>query len=405
MKKRIIIAMILFFIMNVFNNFGHPVTPSFVRALHIPEVFFGIFYATMSLGLMFAAPIWGGFGDHGKNKLSIGLGLFIYALAQLGFAFSHNPYLMVFFRFIAGIGIAAPMTLFVSLIISYSKENRVKNLAILSALSTLGASLGYQVGGLLGDSTWFQALIPTTSYENVFIVQFISMALLSLTVLLSVKELDSNGIVSNRRSPFSSLSKIKTLDFRLIIFLLSLTLITMGSTNLSKYIDVYFDDLGYSTTTLGNFVMVTGIVSVITAVFIVPFVSKFKRQLAFIVILQVLSALIVFFVFRANNFILVIYTVYNIYVVIKAIYLPLEQNYISKHADKDSIGTITGIRQSFVSIGNVIGPLFGGIVYSIKPLVLFDSSAILFILGATLLVFILKSDNKKIEVESLWILN
>jgi predicted MFS family arabinose efflux permease len=147
--------------------------------------------------------------------------------------------------------------------------------------------------------------------------------------------------------------------------------------------------------------MVTGIVSVITAVFIVPLVSKFKRQLAFIVILQVLSALIVFFVFRANNFILVIYTVYNIYVVIKAIYLPLEQNYISKHADKDSIGTITGIRQSFVSIGNVIGPLFGGIVYSIKPLVLFDSSAILFILGATLLVFILKSDNKKIEVESL----
>ena len=37
----------------------------------------------------------------------------------------------------------------------------------------------------------------------------------------------------------------------------------MGSTNLSKYIDVYFNDLGQSTTSLGNFVLVTGIVSVL----------------------------------------------------------------------------------------------------------------------------------------------
>ncbi|MDD3999413.1 MAG: MFS transporter [Bacilli bacterium] len=201
-----------------------------------------------------------------------------------------------------------------------------------------------------------------------------------------------------RKNPFSTLSKIKTLDLKIILFLVSLTLITMGSTNLSKYIDVYFNDLGLSTTSLGNFVLVTGFVSVAASALIVPFVSKLKRQLLFIIITQIISALIVFYVFRANNFILSIYTVYNVYIIIKAVFLPLEQNYISRQVDRDSIGTITGIRQSFVSIGNVIGPLLGGLLYSIKPLLLFDISGTLFLMGAFLLSIVLLMEKRIKEI-------
>src|SRR5690606_25521314 len=120
----------------------------------------------------------------------------------------------------------------------------------------------------------------------------------------------------------------------------------------------YFNDLNLSTTALGNFVLITGIVSVITSIFIVPFVSKLKKQLVFIIIIQVLSSVIIFYVFRASDFMVTVYSVFMIYVFFKAIYLPLEQNYISRQADEDSIGIVMGIRQSFLSIGNVIGPLF-----------------------------------------------
>src|SRR5690554_4786305 len=397
MKKNILIILIFMFVLNVLNNLGHPITPSFVRELDIPEYMFGIFFATMSLGMMLASPFWGSLGDSGTNKKYIFIGLVIYAFGQFGFGFSHNRYLMVLFRFISGIGIAAPMTLFISLLIGHSGNDRAKNLAILAALSTLGASLGYQVGGLLGDSTFFQNLIPTASYENIFLLQGLLMITFGMFVLGFVEDYHSEKVLQKRRSSFASLAKIKTLDAKLILFLLSLTMITIGATNLSKYIDVYFNDLSLSTTALGNFVLVTGIVSVITSVLIVPIVSKFKKQLTLIIIIQILSALIVFYVFRASEFILTLYTVYIVYIIFKAIYLPLEQNYISRHADKDSIGTITGIRQSFVSVGNVIGPLFGGILYGIKPLILFDSSGVLFLVGAFLLFLVLRIERKEIK--------
>lgn len=398
MKKNIITIMIIVFIMNVLSNLGHPVTPSYVRYLNIPEYMFGVFYATMSFGMMLASPFWGSLGDNGKNKYYIFVGVLIYAIGQIGFGLAQNQYLMVLFRLIGGIGIAAPMTLFVSLVIGHSDNNRIKNLAILAAVSTLGASLGYKIGGMLGDSQTFKNIINTPSYENIFILQSVLLVMFGILVLLFIKDYEKNVVVSKKSNPFASLGKIKTLDSKFILFLISLTLITMGSTNLSKYIDVYFNDLGLSTTSLGNFVLVTGIVSVVTSILIVPIVSKFKNQLVFIIIIQILSSLIVFYVFRANNFILTIYTVYNVYVMLKAIYLPLEQNYISRQADKDSIGTITGIRQSFVSVGNVIGPLFGGVLYSIKPLLLFDISGVLFLIGALLLFFVLFLQRKEVPV-------
>lgn len=401
MKRNIIIVLIFAFVQNMLNNLGHPVTPSYVRYLNIPEYMFGVFYATMSLGMMLAAPVWGSLGDTGKNKNYIFLGLIIYAIGQLGFGLAHNQYLMVLFRFISGVGIAAPITLSVSLLIGHSDTNRTRNLAILAALSTLGASLGYQLGGTLGDSILFKKLINTPSYENVFLFQVMLLVILSVLVLFFIKDYNKAEVLAKRKNPFASLSKLKTLDSKLIIFLISLTMITIGSTNLSKYIDVYFNDLNLSTTSLGNFVLVTGIVSVVASIFIVPFISKLKKQLVFIIVIQILSSLIVFYVFRTSNFILNVYTIYNIYVIFKAIYLPLEQNYISRQADKDSIGNVIGIRQSFVSIGNVIGPLFGGLLYNIKPLLLFDISGIFFLVGAFLLFIVLVIQKKESKIKTI----
>lgn len=402
MKKRYLFIIILFsFLQNAFNNLGHPVTPSFLNYLEIPKYMFGFYYATMSLGQMIGAPFWGSLGDTKKNGKLILYGLVIYSLSQIGFAFSHNQYIMVLFRLTGGFGIAAPMTLFVSLAIGHAKEDRAKYLAILAAFSTLGISVGYQLGGLLGDSTFFNSLINTESYENVFLLQFVTCSLLGVFSYFMIKDYERNLEAVKKRNPFASLSKIKTIDASLIIFLISLTFITIGSTNISKYLDVYFTDMKYNTTALGSFVLVTGIVAVVTSLFIVPFISRIRKRLAFIIGLQVLSAIIIFYVFRASNFIIIIYTVFNIYTMLKSIYLPMEQNYISNSADNDSIGTIMGIRQSFLSIGNVIGPIIGGFIYSVKPLILFDSSALCFLIGASLiLVVIILEKKKKLKVEN-----
>jgi DHA1 family multidrug resistance protein-like MFS transporter len=56
-----------------------------------------------------------------------------------------------------------------------------------------------------------------------------------------------------------------------------------------------------------------------------------------------------------------------------------------------------GIRQSFFSIGMVIGPLVGGLLYAIEPVYVFNLSAIMFLLGFLLLLFLEKKVKRELR--------
>ena len=390
MNKTIRLIILYIFIQGVIHNLGHPVTPAFVRSLGISDYMFGIFFATMSLGLAIGGPLWGILSDQtGHKKRYIIMGLLAYSFGQFGFGYVGDGIWMVFFRLISGLGVISALTLYMSALIELSEPtNRGKYFAYLAASSTLGASVGYALGGFLNTNQAMINLFNTDHYPVIFLIQTITNTLYVIFIGLTFK--DPKGMVMNKekQSVLKGLKNVIKMDPKLFIFLISLSLITIGSTNLSKYIDVYFDDLGYTTQALGNFVMATGIVSLIASVLIVPFFARMKKQLFTIGLLQVLSAVIVFIVFRANQFLLMVYTVYMIYVILKAIYTPLEQNFIAKEAEEGTYGGIMGVRQSFVSIGMVLGPLIGGFIYEIKPLYLFDFSAITFLMGMALLIIV-----------------
>lgn len=399
MKKSLLIMILYFFFQGLLHNLGHPVTPAFVRSLEIDDYMFGVFFASMSFGLMIGAPIWGTLGDRGRKKFYIFIGLLLYSIGQIGFAYSNDVILMIFFRFVSGFGVVGSMTILTSILIEKSPINeRAKYLAYSAAAVTLGASLGYYTGGFLSTHEFFRTLLHTSDYRVVFLIQAITNMIYATIVVMTLSLKDVTSIDTKRTSFITSLKEIAHIQPSLLLFLISLTLMTIGATNLSKYIDIYFDELGYSPQDLGTFVMATGIVSLVSSIFIVPYFARFKKQLKVISIIQILSAFIVFFVFRAERFLLTIYTVYMIYVIFKAIYLPLEQNYISKHAEEGKYGRIMGLRQSFVSIGMIVGPLLGGFLYEIRPLVLFDFSGLSFIAGVLLLGLVFAIEKKEKSV-------
>ncbi len=390
MHKSIRLIIIYIFIQGVVHNLGHPVTPAFVRSLGISDYMFGIFFAMMSLGLAIGGPLWGILSDQtGHKKRYIMIGLLAYSLGQFGFGYVGSGIWMVIFRLISGLGVISALTLYMSTLIELSEpRNRGKYFAYLAASSTLGASVGYALGGFLNTNPLMIEWFNTDHFPTIFLIQAISNTLYVLLILFTFKDPEGSHVIKESISVFKGLKNVVKMDPKLFVFLISLSLITIGSTNLSKYIDVYFDDLGYTTQALGNFVMATGIVSLIASILIVPLFARMKKQLFTIGLLQVLSAIIVFIVFRANQFLIMVYTVYMIYVILKAIYTPLEQNFIAKEAKEGTYGGIMGVRQSFVSIGMVLGPLIGGFIYEIKPIYLFDFSALTFLAGMALLILV-----------------
>ena len=395
MKKSVIITISFFFIQGVIHNIGHPITPSFVRALGIPEFMFGVFFASMSFGLMIGGPIWGVLGDNGKKKNYIVIGLLMYSIGQFFFGYGGNIYIMVFFRFFSGLGVVASSTLLISHVIEISEKNdRSKNLAYSAAAITLGGSIGYYLGGYLGTNIAVMNFLNIVTYEKIFLIQALLNVIYALYIFIVFEETTSEIASAKKSNILSDLKQVIHIRPSLLIFLFFLTFMIIGATNLGKYIDLYFDELGYDPQQLGTFVFVTGIVSVLTAIFIVPLFAKFKRQLFAIATIQLLSAAIVFYVFRATQFLLVVYTVYMVYIVFKAVYKPLEQNYISLHAEEGKFGRVMGVRQSFLSIGMVIGPLLGGFLYQRSSLLLFDSSAFAFIIGVLLLGVVYKLEQR-----------
>lgn len=399
MKKTIILFICFAFLQGLIHNLGHPVTPAFVSGLGIPDFMFGVFFATMSFGLMIGGPIWGVLSDHGQKKKYIIIGLLIYSLGQFLFGYSHYAVLMVLVRFLSGFGVVSASTLIISHVIESSElRDRAKNLALIGAAITLGSALGYYLGGFLATNETMQTLLGTKDLRRIFLIQAIANTLYAGLIMLTFKETAPIISLSKKPSVIAGLKNISKIDSSLLVFLISLTFITIGATNLSKYIDVYFNQLGYNPEQLGTFVMTTGFVSLFTSIFFVPIFAKVKKILVVIVIIQVFSAGIVFYVFRAQQFLLVIYTIYMLYIVFRTIYMPLEQNYISLHAKDGKYGSVMGLRQSFVSIGMVIGPLLGGVFYQINPLLLFDFSGLVFLIGALLLVFVYFKQ-KKVKIQ------
>lgn len=388
--KKVKLIIVFYFVQGIIHNLGHPITPWLVRSQGIPDYMFGVFFATMSFGLMLGGPIWGAIGDKGKKKRYIVIGLLMYSIGQFFFGFSHNQYWMIFFRFFSGFGVVSTVALYASYIIELTPlKDRARFLAYGAAATTLGTSIGYFFGGFLGTNPFFVQLLHVTDYHEIFTVQAILNTIYAIVVLLILKDIVDEKVEDNKPNVFQSLKSIGKIKVSLLIFLISLAFIFIGVTNLDKYKDVYFNNLNFTPETLGLFVMVSGFVSLFASVVIVPIFAKFKKQLVAMVVLQVLSAIIIFYVFRAVNFILTIYTVYMLYIILRAVHIPLEQNYISLHAKKGEYGKIMGIRQSFVSLGMIIGPLAGGFIFQRSPLLLFDSSAVTFLIAALLLIFVI----------------
>lgn len=385
--KAIIWVFILYFFQGVIHNLGHPVTPYLVSDLGIEDYMFGVFFAAMSFGLMLGGPIWGVLGDRGNKRIYMALGLIVYSIGQYMFGYSGNEYVMVFFRFVSGFGVAASVTLLLSHLICLTpKEKRTKYIALSVAMFTIGSSVGYFIGGEMATNEFIVNLLGTDDLRRIFLIQAILNVFHAINMYIQIKQHKEpvNGL--EKVSVIQGFKDIKKMNANLIIFLISLTFISIGMINISKFIDVYFKTLGYNPDDLGQFVLVTGLVSVFASTVVVPLVLKLKRELTMMIWTQVISIIIVFFVFRGNDLLLLLYTVFMIYVILKAVYAPLEQNYISTFAHDGKYGTIMGVRQSFFAVGMVIGPLIGGFLYNIEPLYVFDFSIFMFALGMVLII-------------------
>jgi len=234
LKTKLVMLFIVYLFFQISINLVHPVTSLYVAQLELDSVYFGLFFAMMSLGQVVGALIWGVASDKIGRIGLISTGIIGYALAQslFGFAAVH-PLIILIYRFMSGFFVAAPLTLFITYLVDISpKDNRMKYVMLFTCLQILGSSLGYKVGGYFFTKDYL-------TISGVFILQIIVCVTISIISFLVFRKQERTLTQrSDAKKKYASLKDFKEIGIATLIFLITLTIVSIAQNNISKYLTI-----------------------------------------------------------------------------------------------------------------------------------------------------------------------
>lgn len=390
-KSKYILIIIAAFVIGFSTNIGHPITPYLVKTQNFPEYSFSVFFSLMSLGMLLTAPFWGMCSDKYGNKVTFIICAIGYSIGQVMFGLFTNLYLVCFARFFSGC-FSSGLNVFILSYVATSRDlkdfNKKRLIPMVLSFQLVGQSFGNFFGGLLGD---------VISYNQVLIVQGATLATLGTIIFFFFGFNDDEHIAKERRGFIKNLINVKNVGLWMTIFLITLTLFSLVFNNVTKYLDYYYSDLGKTSGELGSLSLVIGGVTLLTNLLITPLLLKVFKPIITMIITGLIGSISLFITFLvgANEFIYFVYTTYMLFIMSRAINESSSASFISDLKSVDS-GLILGVRQSFISLGAVVGPLLGGLIYYSQDVsnrgLLFFICAIVYLLGVVILflIYILK---------------
>lgn len=358
--SKYILIILIALIVGVGTNIAHPVTPYIIKESGWPEYSFSIFFSLMSLGMLIFAPVWGNISDKHSSKIVILFCSIGYSIGQVMFSLFNNLYLVCFARFFSGCfscGLNVAILSYMAKSLGLKEFDKSRLIPTVLSFQLVGQAIGNFIGGILGD---------IIEYKMVLIFQAIFLSILGIIIFLFFSINDEEKLETTKRRGFiSNLLNIRKIGIFSILFLICLALFSLVFTNVNKFLDYYFADLGKSSTELGSLNLIISGVTLLANLVITPFfLKRFKAIPSIIIfgILGFLSILITFIPSDTNVLFIFVYSVYMIYIISKAVIESASVSYISENKEVNP-GLILGVRQSFLSLGAVIGPLLGGAIY------------------------------------------
>ena len=263
-NKSLIFILLLTLFSSLTFSMAHPVTPMLIKSLGLPSFMFGVLFAAMSIGNFIGSPLWGTLSDNkGRIKFLI-LGALGYGLSQLGFGYVTNPLIILLFRFTGGFFVVSYLTTSMAYVSDVTtKETRVKYVTYYAASNTIGSALGSLLGGIIGNN----------NYKTTFLVQFIFCIILSVLVYLLLNETitPSKGKIQFKRKKNNTTTNF--INKSLIPVFAVIILFFFTSTSYNSTINYYIEDvLHLSSTFIGAFLAVAGIVGFTVNLIFTPFI-------------------------------------------------------------------------------------------------------------------------------------
>lgn len=357
-RKKMIILMINMFI--AVGSFGIiiPILPAYLESIGEGGTAAGLMIAIFAGAQLVMSPISGKWADQYGRRIMIIAGLSGLTISMFVFYFSDSIWILYASRVIGGVGAA----LLIPAIFAYvaditTMDQRAKGNSFISAAMSLGIVIGPGVGGFLAD---FGIKVPLLVSALVSLV-----AVIFSLILLKESKLQGEPIAADiKEDPLIKklgMSVQKPYFIPLVITLI----MSFGLMAYESIIGLYVDNQFSATPQeIALMITATGIISVIVQLFVVErIVRRFGEG----------SILTIFLGVAAFGFLLSIFaSSYGLFFGITlliflatSILRPVLTTLVSKLAGNEQ-GFAMGMNNTYMSIGNVLGPTLAGGLYDVN---------------------------------------
>jgi DHA1 family multidrug resistance protein-like MFS transporter len=357
-RKKIIILMVNMFIAIASFGIIVPILPAYLVSINQGGTAAGLMIAIFAGAQLLFSPLGGKWADiYGPRKVII-IGLSLLTVSMLMFYATDSIWILYASRIVGGIGDAFLVPgIFTYVAGITTAAQRAKGTGLVTASMSLGLVIGPGIGGFLAD---FDLKLP-------FLVSaFVTFTAVAFSFAM-LKEIAPTAASTKQAEEFakdeSMLEQIgRSVKMPYFIPLIITFVMSFGLVAYESVIGMYLTtEYGSTSKDIAMMITATGLVSVIVQMFVVDrLVRRFGEVPVLIVFLGL--ATIGFLLSLAAGSYATFFGVSLVIFLAMAILRPVLNILISKMAEGE-VGFAMGMNTSYMSLGNVLGPLSAGLLF------------------------------------------
>ena len=351
-------AMILF---NLAANFAHPMTPTLIQNLHLPDYMFGLMLATMMISQFLLSPFWGKMNASISSRQTLLICCSGYGVAQLMFALAQTQTGILAARVLAGIFVGGIFVSFLTYVINAAKpEDQAKFLTWSATIQAVFGAFGYLVGGLLGE----------VSIRGTFLLQALMLTFSGILFRIAcepdntVSEKISVKQVLKESNPLQAFADGRYFVNTAFALLFALNiLMNFGNTGFDQVFNYYLkDQLGLTSSYNGLIKAAVGLISFTANMTLCLWIirkTNIRKSMVVMAAFCTAASVGALLIPQIGIYIACSVLVYAGY----SVSLPVLQHMAAEQADPAQKNLVMGFYNATKSLGSIIGSLMAGFLY------------------------------------------
>lgn len=366
-KKSMVFFFVVVALWDLSASFVHPVTPTLFKDLNLNDYMFGVALACMMGTNFLFSPFWGKLSGYISSRVTLLVSCLGYAVGQIFFAMSKTQLEFILARSFAGIFCGGIFVGILNYIVNVSPDDKTRNnnLVLSATLQTVFNSLGYFVGGMLGEINVYVAVYAQTIMLCISGILFLVMCRKDSVVSLNSVRC---GELVREANPFKAFVQGRSFMTVTLAFMFAMVALqNLSQTAFDQSFNYYvIDQIGMSTGYNGTIKFVMGIVTMLAnATVCVWMMNRVdgKRSVIFVFLTGTACMMGVLGFGRIVPFLIVSILFYAV----SSITIPMMQRLAADENSRGDSNLMMGFYNSLQSFGGIIGALVGGFTYVIDP--------------------------------------